>query len=257
MSTLKDLFSDYYAIYEYLPKIESDKRLEKEDDFKFEYLINTLKNRPIFYPTSEREEIIADRKSELKKSDKPNTTVNSDNDSNTEVNSNESKTFTSYKTDFGFSTMSDNERLFYQYLNQVIPENSPDSWMRGYLKDIAKLESDFDPAAYNKRSKALGWFQFLPSNISAYGSDILTFRSNPTMQIQFAQRMLKDIRTELDNYESEIKKSGLTPLQVLYGMWWRPKSMRNYLKTGKDDYVDADGNTLQNILNKANGESSS
>jgi hypothetical protein len=36
----------------------------------------------------------------------------------------------------------------------------------------------------------------------------------------------------------------------MYGMWWRPKSMLNYLKNGYDEFTNVDGN-LENILNKA------
>ena len=33
-------------------------------------------------------------------------------------------------------------------------------------------------------------------------------------------------------------------------MWFRPASMINYLKTGKDNYKDAQGTGLSNILTK-------
>jgi hypothetical protein len=34
-------------------------------------------------------------------------------------------------------------------------------------------------------------------------------------------------------------------------MWWRPKSMLNYLETGKDDYINGDGMTISKILEYA------
>ena len=36
----------------------------------------------------------------------------------------------------------------------------------------------------------------------------------------------------------------------MYGMWFRPASMINYLKTGKDNYKDAQGTGLSNIFAK-------
>jgi hypothetical protein len=37
----------------------------------------------------------------------------------------------------------------------------------------------------------------------------------------------------------------------MYGMWWRPKSMYNYLRTGKDDFQTKDGMNIKKILEKA------
>ena len=129
--------------------------------------------------------------------------------------------------------------------------------MKPYLIDIARLESEFNPNAINPISKALGWFQFLPTNVKKYNGNINTFRSNKKQQIEFAIKMMKDIKTQLIPLQTYITSSKLTPSQIMYGMWWRPQSMKNYLKTGYDDYVNTDNKTLMDILEYANGKSNS
>ena len=37
----------------------------------------------------------------------------------------------------------------------------------------------------------------------------------------------------------------------MYGMWWRPKSMYNYLSTGNDNFQTKDGMNIKKILEKA------
>lgn len=36
----------------------------------------------------------------------------------------------------------------------------------------------------------------------------------------------------------------------MYGMWFRPQSVLNYLQTGKDNYKDKQGTSLDRIFNK-------
>ena len=70
-------------------------------------------------------------------------------------------------------------------------------------------------------------------------------------QINLAVNLYNNNNAKLARYKDKITKLGLTPTQVAYGMWWRPTSMINYLRTGTDNYQTSDGMTLSKILKKA------
>ena len=122
------------------------------------------------------------------------------------------------------------------------------------LTSIAALESGYKPSISNKHSGALGYFQFLDSTRTAYNKSTREqFANDTNQQFDAAVQHYNAIKKQLSKYQNEIKNSGLTDLQVAYGMWWRPGSMLNYLKTGKDGYVNkSDGMTLEKILQRAN-----
>lgn len=124
---------------------------------------------------------------------------------------------------------------------------------RDILTSIAALESAYKPTVSNKHSSALGYFQFLDSTRRDYNNSTREqFANDTNQQFDAAVRHYANIKRQLSKYQNEIKKSGLTDLQVAYGMWWRPASMIKYLKTGKDDYVNqSDGMTLEKILQRA------
>ena len=79
------------------------------------------------------------------------------------------------------------------------------------------------------------------------------FANDSQEQIRVAIAHLKDLKNDIQrNIDTKtIADSGLTPLQLMYGMWWRPKSMYNYLRTGKDDFQTKDGMNIKKILEKA------
>lgn len=131
--------------------------------------------------------------------------------------------------------------------------NSQHAGDRDILTSIAALESAYKPAVSNKHSGALGYFQFLDSTRRVYNNSTREqFVNDTNQQFDAAVKHYRNIKRQLNKYQNEIKKSGLTDLQVAYGMWWRPASMIKYLKTGKDDYVNkSDGMTLEKILQRA------
>lgn len=143
---------------------------------------------------------------------------------------------------------------FVSDFDTYLKTNSQYAADRDVLTSIAALESGYKPSASNTHSGALGYFQFLDSTRRDYnGSTREQFANNTDQQFDAAVKHYENIKKQLGKYQNEIKNSGLTDLQVAYGMWWRPASMINYLKTGKDDYVNkSDGMTLEKILQRAN-----
>lgn len=146
---------------------------------------------------------------------------------------------------------SKNYTNFSKHLKQYMEEN-PDFGGGNILSAIAALESNYNQTAQNKGSTAKGWFQFLDSTESQF-SNIRgqSFLNDPMSQIRAAAELYNTNLNNLRKYETEIRSSNLTPLQIMYGMWWRPKSLINYLKTGSDSYVAPDGMTLYKIFKKA------
>ena len=143
---------------------------------------------------------------------------------------------------------------FVSDFDTYLKTNSQYTADRDILTSIAALESGYKPSVSNKHSNALGYFQFLDSTRSAYNNSTREqFASDTNQQFEAAVKHYANIKKQLSRYQNEIKNSGLSDLQVAYGMWWRPGSMLNYLKTGKDDYVNkSDGMTLEKILQRAN-----
>lgn len=142
---------------------------------------------------------------------------------------------------------------FVSDFDNYLKSNSQYAGDRDILTSIAALESAYKPTVSNKHSSALGYFQFLDSTRRAYNNSTReSFASDTNQQFDAAVKHYESIKKQLNRYQTEIKNSGLTDLQVAYGMWWRPASMIKYLKTGKDDYVNqSDGMTLEKILQRA------
>lgn len=137
--------------------------------------------------------------------------------------------------------------------DKFLAENPQYSKYKDLLTSIAGLESSYQQDISNKHSSALGWFQFLDKTRSNYtNTSREEFASNPNLQFEVASRHMDDIMRQVSPYKDRAKELGLTYLQLVYGMWWRPKSMINYLKTGSDNYVNkGDNMTLQKILKYA------
>lgn len=148
----------------------------------------------------------------------------------------------------------DGYRQFQSQLDEYFVNNPQDSGYRDMLTNIAAMESSFKQDATNKWSSALGYFQFIDGTRKRYNNMSRNeFANNSQEQIRVAIQHLKDLKADVQrNIDNEtIANSGLTPLQIMYGMWWRPKSMYNYLRTGKDNFSTEDGMNIEKILEKA------
>ena len=115
------------------------------------------------------------------------------------------------------------------------------------------MESRFNSKAANPGSSARGWFQFIDGTRKQLGNtqSRQDFMNDTQGQINLAVNLYNNNNAKLARYKDKITKLGLTPTQVAYGMWWRPTSMINYLRTGTDNYQTSDGMTLSKILKKA------
>lgn len=143
---------------------------------------------------------------------------------------------------------------FQSQLDEYFKNNPNDIGYRDMLTNLAAMESSFNQYAKNPWSSALGYFQFVNGTRGRYNTmSREEFANDSQEQIRVAIAHLKDLKNEIQrNIDSEtIANSNLTPLQLMYGMWWRPKSMYNYLKTGKDDFQTKDGMNIKKILEKA------
>ena len=144
-------------------------------------------------------------------------------------------------------------KAFNQAFDQYATTHQVDSQTRQILTNIAEMESRFNSKAANPRSSARGWFQFIDSTRRQLGNtqSQQDFMNNTQGQINLAVNLYNKNNAELARYKDKITRLGLTPTQVAYGMWWRPTSMINYLRTGTDNYQASDGMTLSKILKKA------
>ena len=143
---------------------------------------------------------------------------------------------------------------FQNQLDKYFINNPQDEGYRDMLTNLAAMESSFNQYAKNPWSSALGYFQFVNGTRSRYNTmSREQFANDPQEQIRVAIAHLKDLKNDIQrNIDTKtITNSGLTPLQLMYGMWWRPQSMYNYLKTGKDDFQTKDGMNIRKILEKA------
>lgn len=113
------------------------------------------------------------------------------------------------------------------------------------LAAIAKAESGGNPYAKNPKSTASGMFQFTDATKKQYGYD-----DSIEGQMAAASRLYDDRSAQLKKYIQKYGDRGLTWKQLMYGMWWRPQSVYNFLANGSDNFTDADGMTLKKIFAK-------
>lgn len=119
------------------------------------------------------------------------------------------------------------------------------------LEAIAGIESGYNNVQNGQGSSAYGYFQIMPNTAQGYYSGSFNdVKRNPQLQFDIAVQHYKYLQNLLRNNSQYLEGTNLTPLQVMYGMWWRPKSMLNYLKNGYDEFTNVDGD-LESILNKA------
>lgn len=144
---------------------------------------------------------------------------------------------------------------FQSQLNEYLKNNPQYEGYRDMLTNIAAMESSFDQYAINPASKALGYFQFLDSTRKDYNNmSRQEFANDSQAQFESAIQHLKYLKKRIQrNVDSEtIANSNLTPLQLMYGMWWRPKTMENYLNLGFDNFrTSSDNMDIIKILEKA------
>ena len=144
-------------------------------------------------------------------------------------------------------------KAFNQAFDQYATTHQIDSQTRQILTNIAEMESNFNSNAANSGSSARGWFQFIDGTRRQLGNtqSRQDFMNDTQGQINLAVNLYNKNNTELARYKDKIAQLNLTPTQAAYGMWWRPASMINYLRTGSDNFQTSDGMTLNKILKKA------
>lgn len=222
MAQLKDLFSIYQPMYK-----ENKNKLNIQEDPILDRLINFINyrtNQPV------EEKINTDVVKPEKTNDVKSKIVNA---------------ITS-KDVYQQQTTNNN---FDNILNNIQNIEEEDKYI---LKGIATLESSLIKNAKNPKSSASGYFQFTDStrnSLSPVSKE--EFMNNEQLQIESAYKYLKQLRKILGNDYWHAREIGLSPFQIMYGMWWRPKSMLNYIRNKQDDYVDPQGTTIYTILNKA------
>ena len=150
---------------------------------------------------------------------------------------------------------SDAYRKFISLYNQY-KENNQNSGLTSkdwdLLEAIAGIESTYRNVQNQGGSSAWGYFQFMPTTANGYREGAYeAMKTNPNMQFDLAVKHYKYLKNRLKNSSEYLNKSNLTPLQIMYGMWWRPASMENYLRTGFDKFSDTDKNDLESVLKKA------
>ena len=153
---------------------------------------------------------------------------------------------------------SDYYQDFIQHINKYFSDNSiDDETMKNHLTHIASFESSYDPKATVNGSSASGWFGFTNDTRKDVGNDMTSeqFMNDKNAQIAAAISLYgkrkKLLRNWVNQYKVDINSLGKTPLQLMYGMWWNPGSMQNYLQNGNDSFVDALNMNLNKIFNKA------
>ena len=113
------------------------------------------------------------------------------------------------------------------------------------LTKIAYNESGFNINAKNPKSSASGLFQFTNATKQRFG-----YGNTAEEQIQAASRLYDNNLQQLQSVASQYGTKGKSLAQLMYGMWFNPQATLNYLKTGSNNFSDAQGTTLNNIFNK-------
>lgn len=143
----------------------------------------------------------------------------------------------------------------YERYLQSHPEDA-DTQMQTILANIAAHESAYNSIVQNPTSSASGWFQFIDSTRQRYSNlNREQFKQDKQAQIAAATKLYKSIYNKYyksSKWKPLIDKRGLTVEQVIYGGWFRPASLQNYLEKGYDTYADPQGTTLQKVWDSYN-----
>lgn len=140
---------------------------------------------------------------------------------------------------------STSNRSGYNQVKQTIDKMIPDQIKKSILLKIAEKESNFNPQAKSKKSTASGLFGFIDKTKKLFG-----YGESMESQIAGASNLYDTMLNQLKGYISKYGTRGKSMPQLIYGMWFRPKSLLNYLATGTDNFKDASGVTLNNIFAK-------
>lgn len=127
----------------------------------------------------------------------------------------------------------------------LIHQMIPDKEKADILTKIAYNESGFNINAKNPKSSASGLFQFTNATKQRFG-----YGNTAEEQIQAASRLYDNNLQQLQNMASQYGTKGKSLAQLMYGMWFNPQAILNYLKTGNTNFSDAQGTTLNKIFNK-------
>ena len=127
----------------------------------------------------------------------------------------------------------------------LIHQMIPDKEKADILTKIAYNESGFNINAKNPKSSASGLFQFTNATKQRFG-----YGNTAEEQIQAASRLYDNNLQQLQSMTSQYGTKGKSLAQLMYGMWFSPQATLNYLKTGSNNFADAQGTTLNNIFNK-------
>ena len=116
---------------------------------------------------------------------------------------------------------------------------------KNILLKIAENESGFNKNAKNPKSSASGLFGLINANKSKYG-----YGDSIKDQILGASKLYDDMYFKIKSYTDKYGNKNKTLGQLIYGMWFRPKSLLSYLQTGQDNYSDAQGTNLNKVFAK-------
>lgn len=133
----------------------------------------------------------------------------------------------------------------YSQVKETLDNMIQDPVKKDILLRIAEKESGFKVNAKNPKSTASGLFGFLNSTKQKYG-----YGNTAEAQIQGASNLYDANMTQLQQYISKYGNRGKSMAQLIYGMWFRPASLLNFLKNGYDNYNDPQGTTLNKIFTK-------
>ena len=136
-----------------------------------------------------------------------------------------------------------------QYSGQIpslIHNMISDKTKADILTRIAYNESGFNINSKNPKSSASGLFQFIDATKQRFG-----YGNTAESQIAAASRLYDSMEQQAATYINKFGNRGLNKAQLMYGMWFSPREMINYLKTGQfSRYRDAQGTNLQKIISK-------
>ena len=133
----------------------------------------------------------------------------------------------------------------YTYVKDTLDNLIKDPIKKSILLKIAEKESNFKINAKNPKSSASGLFGFLNSTKQKYG-----YGNTAEEQIYGASNLYDSHVSQLQQYINKYGTRGKSIAQLMYGMWFRPVSLLHYLKTGYDNYKDAQGTGLEKIFAK-------
>ena len=147
------------------------------------------------------------------------------------------------KTNKSYSNYSSNN--YKGNIPTLIHQMIKDKEKADILTKIAYNESGFNVNAKNPKSSASGLFQFTNATKQRFG-----YGNTAEEQIQAASRLYDNNLQQLQSAASQYGTKGKSLAQLMYGMWFNPQATLNYLKTGSNNFTDAQGTTLNNIFNK-------